>query len=186
MTWVPPVVTKVSGKMESSLKDIDQEATEEMQAIMAPDPETPPSAPPSPAPPPPPRPTPPPVSTIARQIYQTANGRCNYMSPQGDRCPNKMTTKRDSARHWQADHMRRELEGIEAGAMTMAQASIITTHAQQRAANRYKVYCPLSEGCNIPNRFFSRKDRLMRHVAACARDQGLILDGGAWCWKIRC
>ena len=184
MIWVPPVATNVSGQMESSLRDIYEEAMEEMQAIMTPAPNSQPPAPPSPAspspaPPPPPPPTPPPVFTIARDIYQTS-GRCNYVSPQGDRCPNKMMTKRDSARHWLAVHMRSELEGIEAGEMTMAQASIITTHAQQRAANRYKVYCPLSEGCNIPNRFFIRKDRLMRHIAVCARDQGLVFDGGAW------
>jgi len=69
--------------------------------------------------------------------------------------------------------VQKELEDIEAGILTMEAATIITSPAKQIAAERYKLYCPYSNGCKTPEKFFIRQDALVRHMKSCAADQGI-------------
>jgi len=197
-------MTNASGHMERRVRYISEPWEAQTQAML--DPAIPPLAvpptflPSAPAPPipaplcpasllhPPPAhvklaPVPPVAVKVARQIYRMPDGRCTYISPQGKPCSLEMKDTqeaKDWARHWLASHMQKELEDIEAGTLTMKQATILTTHAKRKAAERYRVYCPYRNRCMTRKKWFIRKDALQRHMKRCATAQGIDYDKKAW------
>jgi len=185
--------------MERTVQNVPEPWGTQMQAantplaippILSPYAPTPPIVAPlsaAPLPPPPPAhmstaPAPPAAITVARQIYRKSGGRCRYISPQGKPCTRKVKDKRglkDCARHWLASHMQKELADIEAGELSMKKATILTTRSKQKAAERYRVYCPYDK-CNTPEKFYIREDALVRHMGRCAAAPGIQDDAKGW------
>ena len=101
----------------------------------------------------------------------TEDGRCNYVSPEGKPCDFVgRQPDRSQARHWLIVHAMNEAVEIEAGRLTMGQATIVTTEARKDAVLVYATKCPVG-ACRKSERekCFVRLEELLRHVSSCSK-----------------
>ena len=149
MTLLPSVVTNVREQLEGGSKNVQRKATAD-----------PPRA----------HVSLPPVRVPA-DIFIKNYRWCSYTFPDGESC-----RARGSAKHWMADHAMMELKKIESGELGESQATILTTQAKRRVAQRYRVYCPYRVNCDLlPGAWLVLPLDVMNHVFWCAKRHNISM-----------
>jgi hypothetical protein len=97
------------------------------------------------------------------------DGRCNYVSPEGERCNKK--PQRQIARHWITCHAMAELKRVQKGELDLAQAIIINTEERERIASEYKTRCPFPfcQNASRADKYHVRLEPLLNHMQGCAK-----------------
>jgi hypothetical protein len=95
----------------------------------------------------------------------TDDGTCNYVSPDGKVCSQRINYGPHRPRHWFTLHAMEELKLIESNDLDMARARIITTEARKLVASKYIARCPFCE--TVRGVYFARKESLIIHMNRC-------------------